>query len=147
MTKASVVNCTRAVLVGLTALALAASIVLVGVTASGAATPRGNAGPLTSTARGTLIADHSVGTAGVTGAAAIYLIEYYSETLQGAPVKVTGLVFVPMGTAPVGGWPIVNWAHETDGTNKNCEPAVTRPCDGCSQYRRHPRRALGGRGH
>ncbi len=115
---------TRVAFVGLTALALAASIVLVGVTPSGASTPHANAGPLTSTARGTLIADHSVGTAGVTGAAAIYLIEYYSETLQGAPVKVTGLVFVPTGTAPVGGWPIVNWAHPTDGTNKNCAPSL-----------------------
>jgi len=115
---------TRSALVGLTALALAAGIALVGATPSGASTRHAYAEPLTSTARGTLIADQTLPTTGVTGAAAIYLIEYYSETLQGAPVKVTGLVFVPTGTAPAGGWPVVSWAHPTDGTNKNCAPSL-----------------------
>ena len=124
MTRASFVGRGRTALVCLTTLAMAAGIVLVGVTPSGASTPHANAQPLTSTARGTLIADHTVSTVGVTGAAAIYLIEYYSETLQGGPVKVTGLVFVPTGTAPAGGWPVLNWAHETDGTNKNCAPSL-----------------------
>ena len=113
----------------LTALAVAAGIALVGVAPSGASSPRPNAAPLTSTARGTLIADHTVPTVGVTGAAAIYLIEYYSETLQGAPVKLTGLVFVPTGTAPVGGWPVVSWAHQTDGTNKTCAPSLDPATD------------------
>ncbi len=124
MTRASFVGRGRTALVCLTTLAMAAGIVLVGVTPSGASTPHANAQPLTSTARGTLIADHTVSTVGVTGAAAIYLIEYYSETLQGGPVKVTGLVFVPTGTAPAGGWPVLNWAHETDGTNKTCAPSL-----------------------
>ncbi len=124
MTKASFVGRGRSALVGLAALATAASVVLVGITPSGASTRHADARPLTSTAPGTLIADHTVPTTGVTGAAAIYLIEYYSETVQGSPVKVTGLVFVPTGTAPAGGWPVVSWAHPTDGTNKTCAPSL-----------------------
>ncbi len=44
-------------------------------------------------------------------------------------MKLTGLVFVPTGTAPVGGWPVVSWAHPTDGTNKNCAPSLDPATD------------------
>jgi hypothetical protein len=60
----------------------------------------------------------------VTGAAAVYLVDYYSETVKGAPVKVTGAIYVPAGWAPAGGWPVVSWAHPTGGTNQKCAPSL-----------------------
>jgi alpha-beta hydrolase superfamily lysophospholipase len=40
------------------------------------------------------------------------------------PVQVTGLVVVPTGTAPPGGWPVVTWAHGTDGMNSVDSPST-----------------------
>jgi len=123
MTTTSIAGRGRSALVGLTALAVVTAVVLTGVTPSGA-TPR----PAVvvhngSTTPGTLIASKKVTATGVNGTA--YLVEYWSETVpKNKPVKVTGLVFVPPGTPPAGGWPVVSWAHPTDGTNKNCAPSL-----------------------
>src|SRR5262245_61737681 len=40
---------------------------------------------------------------------AAYRIMYRSTGQLGGPVAVTGMVFVPQGTAPSGGWPVVAW--------------------------------------
>jgi hypothetical protein len=77
----------------------------------------------TTDAPGTLIAEQSVTATGVQ-AAAVDLVSYWSESVpNNLPVEVTGLVFVPKGTPPAGGWPVVSWAHYTDGTNGNCAPS------------------------
>ena len=50
----------------------------------------------------------------------------YSSTdgIRGqAPVSVSGAVFLPKGTAPAGGWPIVAWAHGTVGIADACAPS------------------------
>lgn len=39
------------------------------------------------------------------------------------PVSVSGAVFLPKGTAPAGGWPIVAWAHGTVGIADVCAPS------------------------
>lgn len=38
-------------------------------------------------------------------------------------IAVSGAVYVPKGTAPPGGWPIVAWAHGTTGTADVCAPS------------------------
>ena len=38
-------------------------------------------------------------------------------------VAVTGAIFVPKGTPPAGGWPIVAWAHGTVGVGDGCAPS------------------------
>lgn len=38
-------------------------------------------------------------------------------------IKATTLVFTPKGTAPVGGWPVVVWAHGTTGAADQCAPS------------------------
>ena len=40
-----------------------------------------------------------------------------------APVSVSGAVFLPKGTAPATGWPIVAWAHGTVGVADVCAPS------------------------
>lgn len=39
------------------------------------------------------------------------------------PVVVSGAVFLPAGTPPQGGWPIVAWAHGTMGMADVCAPS------------------------
>ena len=41
------------------------------------------------------------------------------------PVAVSGAFFVPKGTAPAGGWPLVAWAHGTTGIADVCAPSWT----------------------
>jgi len=53
-----------------------------------------------------------------------YRILYRSVGLQGEPIAVSGMVFVPPGDEPAGGWPIVAWAHPTSGLIPKCAPSV-----------------------
>ncbi len=38
-------------------------------------------------------------------------------------IAVSGAIYFPKGTVPVGGWPIVAWAHGTTGTGDVCAPS------------------------
>ncbi len=40
-----------------------------------------------------------------------------------APITVSGAVFLPPGTPPAGGWPVVSWAHGTTGIADVCAPS------------------------
>lgn len=57
--------------------------------------------------------------AGATG----YRIRYLSTSAKGGPTEVTGVVLLPPGTAPPGGWPVVSWAHGTTGISDRCTPS------------------------
>jgi hypothetical protein len=71
---------------------------------------------------GHLVTSVPVAAAGVNGTA--YVVEYCSEAFpSNTSVAVTGLVVVPPGTPPVGGWPVVSWAHGTVGTNGSNAPS------------------------
>src|SRR5215211_6878564 len=39
------------------------------------------------------------------------------------PVVVSGAFFIPKGTPPVGGWPLIAWAHGTTGIADICSPS------------------------
>jgi pimeloyl-ACP methyl ester carboxylesterase len=56
--------------------------------------------------------------------ATAYRVIYYSETISGADVAVSGLVVVPGGRPPVGGFPIVSWSHGTTGLADQCAPSL-----------------------
>jgi hypothetical protein len=58
-------------------------------------------------------------------AGAAYRILYASTNGVGAPspVAVSGLVFLPKGIPPAGGWPLLAWAHETAGIADVCAPS------------------------
>src|SRR3974377_592262 len=110
------------VLMAVAAVAMVATSVLTPSTATASAAPQG------STAPGVLIASKAVTATGVNGSA--YLVEYWSLSVPAnKPVKVTGMLYVPSGTPPAGGWPVVSWAHGTDGSNGRCAPLLNPATD------------------
>jgi pimeloyl-ACP methyl ester carboxylesterase len=52
-------------------------------------------------------------------------IMYASTDAQGRSVPVTGLVFVPAAPPPPGGYPVVSWAHGTNGMAAECAPSLS----------------------
>ena len=51
------------------------------------------------------------------------LMTYKMLGVSGKEVQATALVFTPRTAAPVGGWPIVVWAHGTTGVADQCAPS------------------------
>lgn len=63
------------------------------------------------------------------GAADAKRITYWTVGSDGNPALSTGAFFVPEGTAPEGGWPVVGWAHGTSGLGDDCAPSLVGPAD------------------
>lgn len=59
------------------------------------------------------------------GAAQAFAIRYGStDGVTGSGhVPVTGALFLPKGTPPAGGWPVIAWAHGTVGIGDSCAPS------------------------
>jgi pimeloyl-ACP methyl ester carboxylesterase len=53
-------------------------------------------------------------------------ILYHSRTPNGEDVAVTGVVLLPEGTPPAGGWPVIAWAHDFTGSARECAPSLMR---------------------
>ncbi len=51
-------------------------------------------------------------------------VTYGSRNAAGDPIAVTGLVTLPKGEAPEGGWPVLSWAHGTTGLAAKCAPST-----------------------
>lgn len=66
-----------------------------------------------------------------------HLILYSSKAPDGRSVAVSGIVTIPKGKAPKGGFPVVSWAHGTTGIADSCAPSrhATDPPD--NVYVRH----------
>ena len=58
----------------------------------------------------------------------VYRVLYVSTTVHGQPTPVTGLIAVPKGTPPAGGFPVVSWGHGTNGMADVCAPS-SKPDD------------------
>lgn len=43
---------------------------------------------------------------------------------DGSPTEVSGIVLVPRGDPPPGGWPVVSIGHATTGTDSRCAPST-----------------------
>lgn len=52
-----------------------------------------------------------------------YQLLYSSRDAQGKPIAVSGFAFVPSGTPPKGGWPVLSYAHGTVGLADRCAPS------------------------
>ena len=61
---------------------------------------------------------------GAPAGASAYRVLYRSTTPDGQPIAVSGVIIIPQGTAPPGGWPIVAWAHPTTGIVPHCAPSL-----------------------
>ncbi|MGF6418021.1 hypothetical protein ABH900_001492 [Stenotrophomonas sp. AN71] len=60
-------------------------------------------------------------------AAQAYLLSYRTPDHHDRLAEGTGLLYLPAGTAPAGGWPVVSWAHGTQGVADHCAPSVSGP--------------------
>lgn len=81
-----------------------------------------------SQAPGVVVSSNIVSAPAITGTT--YEVEYWSESVpKNKPVEVTGLVIVPDGTPPAGGWPVISWGHPTDGMTGNCAPSLDPQTD------------------
>src|ERR1700748_543989 len=49
---------------------------------------------------------------------------YRSTDPDGKPIAVSGVIIVPPGVAPSGGWPVIAWAHPTTGIVPHCAPSL-----------------------
>lgn len=53
-------------------------------------------------------------------------ILYHSRTAAGADVAVSGVVLIPDGKPPSGGWPVIAWAHAFRGAARQCAPSLMK---------------------
>jgi hypothetical protein len=56
--------------------------------------------------------------------ATVYRIMYESTSQLGAPIAVTGLVYVPHITPPKDGFNVISWSHGTNGMAPICAPSL-----------------------
>ena len=59
------------------------------------------------------------------GARAVRIL-YVSRALDGAPDAASGVVLIPAGSPPRGGWPVIAWAHGTSGVARMCAPSLMK---------------------
>ena len=52
-----------------------------------------------------------------------YTVLYKQVGIRGKLVAVSGIVSVPKGTPPTGGWPVITYAHGTTGIAPQCAPS------------------------
>jgi hypothetical protein len=53
-------------------------------------------------------------------------ILYHSRSAAGTDVAVSGVVLIPEGRPPAGGWPVIAWAHGFSGVARQCAPSLMR---------------------
>jgi pimeloyl-ACP methyl ester carboxylesterase len=82
--------------------------------------------PLPRAAPGTLIRYEAFTGYDLPAGAAAVRILYHSRSLNGADVAVSGVVLIPAGTPPPGGWPVIAWAHGTTGVARMCAPSLMK---------------------
>lgn len=71
------------------------------------------------------------------GAARAYRILYSTTDQHNSPAVSTAAVFVPRGTAPQGGWPVIAWAHGTVGLGDDCTPSAHPRSERDNEYLSH----------
>jgi len=57
------------------------------------------------------------------GVSAVRIL-YHSRSANGEDVAASGVILVPDEPAPVGGWPVIAWAHGFTGTARRCAPSL-----------------------
>ena len=76
--------------------------------------------PLAAAAPGSLIAEPFAGYDLPGGASAVRIL-YHSRALNGKDVAASGVVLIPAGAPPPGGWPVIAWATEPPAS-RACAP-------------------------
>ena len=58
---------------------------------------------------------------------AAYRLKYVTTNARGKRALSTGMLFLPKGRPPRGGWPVISWAHGTSGLGDSCAPSIIGP--------------------
>jgi hypothetical protein len=82
--------------------------------------------PLPAGKPGELIRFESVGEYDLSYEVLAVRILYHSRSASGADVAVSGVVLLPDGRPPPGGWPVIAWAHDFTGSARQCAPSLLR---------------------
>jgi hypothetical protein len=56
-----------------------------------------------------------------------FKLAYSTTDARGRRARSTGMVFLPRGRPPRGGWPVISWAHGTSGLGDRCAPSRIGP--------------------
>ena len=78
--------------------------------------------PLPAGAPGEIIRSEAITPSRLNGS--LYRVMYHSRSATGADIAVTGMVALPGGPPPVGGFPVISWAHVTTGMADGCAPSL-----------------------
>jgi len=70
----------------------------------------------------------------LSGGSSSWVVLYRSVSTKGRPIAVSGLVTLPKGKAPKGGWGVVSWSHGTTGTADVCAPSRDTPSGPAHPY-------------
>jgi predicted esterase len=65
--------------------------------------------------------------AALPSAARNLLVLYHTTGADGKDRAVSGMVAIPRGAPPRGGWPVISWAHGTTGDAPACTPSLDGP--------------------
>ncbi len=90
-------------------------------TVAKAPAPNGTVTSKAPTGAGQLISSSPL--TGAPASSKAYRVRYRSFSPMGAPIEVTGLVYLPTSKAPAGGWPVLSYAHGTVGLADRCAPS------------------------
>jgi acetyl esterase/lipase len=114
----------KSLLLGFACFTLAACAWLGGVNAGQAqgAFYRATEAEIAAGPPGSIIREESMGNSPPGGIA--HRVLYRSTSPDGKPIAVSGVIIIPPGTAPAGGWPVVAWAHPTTGIVPRCAPSL-----------------------
>ena len=82
--------------------------------------------PLPAGPAGTLIRSEDFGGYELPRGAHAVRILYRSKARDGRDVAASGVVLIPAGHPPRGGWPVIAWAHGTSGVARQCAPSLMK---------------------
>jgi hypothetical protein len=66
----------------------------------------------------------------IPGTSTAYQLTYVTTDAHDHKAVSGGAVFIPHGRPPEGGWPVVSWAHGTQGIGDRCAPSRIGPVSG-----------------
>ena len=91
--------------------------------------------PLPPGAPGTIIRTEKVtGVPGVPATATVWRILFHSRSIYGQDIAESGYIVVPGTAPPIGGYPILSWAHGTTGFAGICAPSLFTSQGGVGPY-------------
>ena len=76
--------------------------------------------PLPAAEHGALIRSESISN---TQDVRAWRLLFHSQDFEGRDIQSSGVLFVPRGKPPEGGWPLISIAHGTSGLPRNCAPS------------------------